>query len=83
MNPVIAQRVIELSAEQVGVSATDVTPAHHYVNDLNYDSLDTVEFGMKLEDEFRLTVPDDAVHSFQTVGQVIEYVEEHHESDKG
>jgi acyl carrier protein len=71
----IAQKVIGLAAKQADVPAETVTPQHHFVNDLNYDSLDMVEFGMSVEDEFSLTVPDDRLDVFQTVGQVIEFVE--------
>ena len=76
MNPQIAQKVIELAAEQGGVPASEVTPAHHFVNDLNFDSLDVVEFTMSLEDEFELSVADEAIAKLLTVGQVIEYLEQ-------
>lgn len=71
----IATKVIELAAEHGGVSPTEVTPAHHFTNDLNYDSLDRMEFAMSLEEEFELSVADESVEQFQTVGQVIEFVE--------
>lgn len=72
----IATKVIELAAEQGGVPPTEVTAAHHFVNDLNYDSLDRVEFAMSLEDEFEMSVPDERADQFQTVGDVIRYIQE-------
>ena len=74
-NEEITRKVIELAADQVGVDPATVTPDTHFINDLNYDSLDRVEFTMDAEDEFEMQVPDDDAEKFQTVGQVIDYVE--------
>jgi acyl carrier protein len=71
----ITRKVVELAAAQVGVDPATVTPDTHFINDLNYDSLDQVEFAMEAEDEFEMQVPDEDAEKFQTVGQVIEYVE--------
>lgn len=73
----VAARVIALAAEQSGVDPASITPATHFVNDLNFDSLDMVEFTMALEDEFELSVPDDDAPGLLTVGQVIDYVIAH------
>jgi acyl carrier protein len=70
----LEQRVIELAAEQAGVDTTKVTLKHHFVDDLNYDSLDKVEFAMQLEEEFELRVADDELDTVQTVGDAAELV---------
>lgn len=75
MNEEIANRVIDLAAEQVGVSPADIVPATNFINDLEYDSLDVVEFQMALEDEFELSVPDEDLQKLPTVGDVITYIE--------
>ena len=80
----ITQKVIELAAAQVGVDPATVSPDTHFINDLNYDSLDQVEFAMEAEDEFELSVPDEDAEKFDTVGKVIDYVEKRasdHEAD--
>ena len=71
----ITQKVIELAAAQVGVDPATVSPETHFINDLNYDSLDQVEFAMEAEDEFEVSVPDEDAEKFDTVGKVIDYVE--------
>jgi acyl carrier protein len=73
----IQQKLIEMAAEQAGVAVADVTPATHFVNDLNFDSLDQVEFAMEVEDEFSLSVPDEDVEKLQTVEAVRDYVAAH------
>ncbi len=71
----VAQRVIEIVAEQLGVNKEQITGETHFVNDLGADSLDTVELVMELEEEFDINIPDDAAEKIQTVGQAIEYIE--------
>jgi acyl carrier protein len=72
----IQAKLIELAAHQAGVPAEQVTPASHFVNDLNYDSLDTVEYAMAVEDAFHVTVPDEKIEQLQRVGDVIDLVTE-------
>ncbi len=69
----IAQKVIEMAAEHGGVSASEVTRETHFINDLNYDSLELMEFVMDLEDEFEVQVPDDVADKVKTVGEAIDY----------
>jgi acyl carrier protein len=76
-NATITERVVKLAAEHGGVSPTEVTPAHHFINDLDYDSLTVMEFTMDLEDEFGVQIPDEVVEHIQTVGHAIDYVKEH------
>ncbi len=73
----IADRVKQIIVEQLGVSADEVTPQSHFVNDLGADSLDTVELVMALEEEFDTEIPDEQAEKIQTVGQAIEYISAH------
>jgi acyl carrier protein len=72
--PEITRKVIALAAEQAGVEPRTVTPDTHFVNDLNYDSLDLVDFSMKVEDAFHLTMPDTDADKLDTVARVVDYV---------
>jgi len=66
--------VAGITAEQGDVELARVTPETHFINDLNFDSLQTVEFVMALEDRFKITVPDAQARELLTVGQVVEHV---------
>jgi acyl carrier protein len=72
----VAERVIEIVAEQLGADKDKVTPETSFVNDLGADSLDTVELVMELEEEFDINIPDDAAEKIQTVGQAIDFIDE-------
>lgn len=73
----VEERVIEIVSEQMGVAKDQVTKDTSFVNDLGADSLDTVELVMEFEEEFDITIPDEEAEKIQTVGQAIQYIEEH------
>jgi acyl carrier protein len=54
-----------------------VTPATIFGDDLGADSLELVELVMAVEEEFGLQIPDEAEERFKTVGDVIDYVQQH------
>ncbi len=71
----VEERVVDIVAEQLGVSKDKVARDTSFVNDLGADSLDQVELVMELEEEFDINIPDDAAEKIQTVGQAVEYIE--------
>ena len=73
----IEQKVIEIVSEQMNVDKSEITRETSFVNDLNADSLDTVELVMEFEDQFELSIPDEEAEKIQTVGQAIDYIREH------
>jgi acyl carrier protein len=73
--PTTEERVIEIVSEQMGVSKDQITRDTSFINDLNADSLDTVELVMEFEEEFEIAIPDEAAEKIQTVGQAIDYIE--------
>jgi acyl carrier protein len=73
----IESKVIEIVSDQIGVDKSEITRETSFVNDLNADSLDTVELVMEFEDEFELSIPDEEAERIQTVGQAIDYIKEH------
>ena len=70
----VEAKVIEIVSEQMGVDRGEITRETRFANDLNADSLDTVELVMEFEDEFETSIPDDEAEKIQTVGQAIDYI---------
>ncbi|MCG3181639.1 MAG: Acyl carrier protein [Phycisphaerae bacterium] len=70
-------KVIEIVSDQMGVDKGEITRDTSFVNDLNADSLDTVELVMEFEDEFEISIPDEEAEKIQTVGQAIDYIRQH------
>jgi acyl carrier protein len=70
----IEAKVIEIVSEQMGVDKSEITRETSFINDLNADSLDTVELVMEFEDEFDMSIPDEEAEKIQTVGAAIDYI---------
>ncbi len=70
----IESKVIEIVANQMGTDKAQINRNTSFVEDLNADSLDTVELVMELEDEFETNIPDEQAEKIKTVGQAIDFI---------
>ena len=70
----IEAKVIDIVAEQMGVEKSEITRETSFVNDLNADSLDTVDLVMEFEDAFDTSIPDEEAEKIGTVGAAISYI---------
>ena len=70
----IENKVIEIISEQMGKEKEQITRETSFINDLNADSLDTVELVMEFEDEFDMSIPDEEAEKIQTVGAAVDYI---------
>ncbi|MEM9725037.1 MAG: acyl carrier protein [Pseudomonadota bacterium] len=72
----IAERVKKIVSEHLGVDEAKVVESASFIDDLEADSLDTVELTMSFEEEFGVEIPDDAAETIQTVGDAIKFITE-------
>ncbi len=73
----VEKRIKEIIVENLGVSEDEIKTESHFIDDLNADSLDTVELMLALENEFDLDdIPDEDAEKLITVGAAVSYVEE-------
>ncbi|MEO0716420.1 MAG: acyl carrier protein [Planctomycetota bacterium] len=72
----IEAKVIDIVAEQLGAEKGKISRDTSFVEDLNADSLDTVELVMEFEDEFETSIPDEQAEQIKTVGQAIEFIKQ-------
>lgn len=70
----IENKVIDIISEQMGVDKNEISRKTSFINDLNADSLDTVELVMEFEDEFDMSIPDEEAEKIQTVGASVDYI---------
>ena len=71
----VEERVVDIVSEQLGVDKDKISRETSFVNDLGADSLDTVELVMELEEEFDISIPDEAAEKIQRVGEAVEFIE--------
>ena len=75
MNKEIFEKVKKIVVDQLEIEDPDkVTPEANFANDLNADSLDTVELVMALEEEFDIEIPDEAAEKIATVQAAVDYI---------
>ncbi len=69
-------KIKEIIIEQLSVDEDAVTMDTHLMKDLEADSLDAVEIIMAIEDEFEIEIPDEDAEKFQSVADIVKYVED-------
>ena len=67
----------QVIVEQLDVDESEVKPEASFTEDLNADSLDLVELIMALEEKFGVKISDDDARNIKTVGDSLEYIDEH------
>ena len=71
----VESRVIKCVMDELDEQKAEVNAGSNLVNDLGMDSLDRIELAMKIEAEFDLEINDESFDSFQTVGDIITFID--------
>ncbi|MBR6624513.1 MAG: acyl carrier protein [Ruminococcus sp.] len=77
----VFDKLKDLIADQLGVDEGEVTMEANIQDDLVADSLDVVDLITTIEDEFDLSIPDEAVEEIKTVGDIVNYIEKNTDAD--
>ncbi|WP_303824002.1 acyl carrier protein, partial [Ruminococcus flavefaciens] len=67
----IFEKLKDIIAEQLSVEADEVNMDSNIQDDLGADSLDVVDLITTIEDEFDISIPDEAVEEIKTVGDIV------------
>lgn len=70
------EKIISIVSEQLSVATDEISRDSNFIDDLQADSLDLVELGMKFEEEFGVSIPDEDYEKLKTVGDAIDYINE-------
>ena len=73
----LSDAVMAIVSEKLGVDKDKVKIETSFIGDLGADSLDMVELLMNLEDQFKMTIPDEDAEKIKTVGDAVTYIQEH------
>ena len=72
----IQAKVVQIISEQLGKDESDISMSSNFIEDLDADSLDTVELVMALEEEFEVDIPDEAAEKITTVQSAVDFIAE-------
>ena len=72
----IFDEIKDIIIDQLQVDESEVTMDTNLMKDLSADSLDAVEIILAIEEEYGIEIPDEDAETFQTVGDLVRYVEE-------
>lgn len=68
------EKVRDVIAETLACDVAQITMEASLKDDLGADSLDSVELVMALEEAFNLTIEEDKLAEFHTVGDIVNYL---------
>lgn len=69
------KRVIEILSGFTEVKAEDMNEKTRLAADLGLNSLDVVNLVVEFEDEFDIEIPDENIRDFQTIGDILRFIE--------
>lgn len=69
------EEVKTILARQLRVAPERVTLDAQIKRDLGADSVDILQLLMRLEDDYGVVIPDQALAKFETVGDVVNYLD--------
>ena len=69
----ITTRCIDIIAKSKSIPANTITLASTF-DELNIDSLDKINISFEVEEAFSIEIPDDALSTLKTVGDMVEGV---------
>ncbi len=69
------EKVKSILMEELQIDEKDITPEAELSADLGINSIELADLVMLCEDKFGITIDDDDIHKFVTVGDVVAYLE--------
>ncbi len=73
----VLEKMKDILVEQLECDPEDITMESLLVDDLGADSLDAIDIVMSVEDTFKVEVPDEIIEKIETVGDIVNYIEDH------
>ena len=73
----VLDQIKEILKDTMDIDESKITLDAKLKEDLELDSLDSVELIMSAEEEFGIENPDEDVMNFKTVNDIVNYIEEH------
>ena len=76
------EAIAAIIAEQFDMDVDDLSEDTDILDDLGCDSMGAVELIVAIESATDIRIPDEAVDSIRTIGDIVNYLAEHAEADE-
>ncbi|MDO5737813.1 MAG: acyl carrier protein [Eubacteriales bacterium] len=73
--PNVKETIFSILHEVLDLPKSEINRNAFLIEDLNFDSLDAVDFATAIEERFELKLQDSELMDFATVGSVIDAIE--------
>jgi acyl carrier protein len=77
MTPDLDPVVLRATSDVLGLDPGEVRPESHIINDLGGSSLEVLEIVARLEDQYAIAIPDEALADLSTVRSVVDLLRAH------
>ncbi len=72
---ILVEKVKAIIAEKLAIDEDTISLESSFVNDLKADSMDILDLMGGFEEEFGITISDEKGRTFETVKDVVDYLE--------
>ena len=69
------EKVINITAQTLGVDKSEIMSDSEFVQDLKADSLDVVELVMTFEETFEIDIPDDNASDIVSINDAVSFID--------
>jgi acyl carrier protein len=70
----VTTKVIEIVKEVLSLEHSEDIDVNKAFEDIDIDSLDTVEIIMNIEEEFKISITNDDANTFKTINDIVNYI---------
>ena len=77
------KKATEILADILGLDEDEITPDMGLTSEFEIERLHVAKFIIECEKKFKITIHDETVHTFRTVGDVVNYIESRLSEEEG
>ncbi|MBQ8005485.1 MAG: acyl carrier protein [Clostridia bacterium] len=68
-------KIKAILVDEFDIKESDITPESDLSQDLGINSVELMDLAMRCEEEFDIQFPDDDIHKFVTVNDIVSFIE--------
>ena len=71
----VYKRLVKILSEIIGIDYDDITPETELTIDNGIEAIDVAKLVIECENNFKITIHDEDVHTFKCVNDIVKYIE--------